>query len=111
MSKAQEIGKKVSGPTLDADRRTQDAVVDAVTAWTETANKIPGYARLNKQFPAATEVIDSNLDFTGRSWPASPAQALPDPEHRPHGRRRNHPHPRRPGKPLESQTKPHTPGC
>ena len=28
-----------------------------------------------------------------------------------HGRRRNHPHPRRPGKPLESQTKPHTPGC
>ncbi len=63
MSKAQEIGQRVQGQTLDAVRKTQDAVVDAVTAWTETANKIPGYARLNKQFPAATEVIDSNLDF------------------------------------------------
>ena len=57
MSKAQEIGQRVQGQTLDAVRKTQDAVVEAVTAWTETANKIPGYARLNKQFPAATEVI------------------------------------------------------
>jgi hypothetical protein len=63
MSKAQEIGQKVQGETLDAVRKTQDAVVEAVTAWTETANKIPGYARLTKPFPAATEVIDSNFDF------------------------------------------------
>ena len=63
MSKAQEIGQKVQGQTLDAVRKTQDAVVEAVTAWTETANKIPGYARFTKQFPAATEVIDSNFDF------------------------------------------------
>ena len=63
MSKAQEIGQKVQGQTLDAVRKTQDAVVEAVTAWTETANKIPGYARFIKQFPAATEVIDSNFDF------------------------------------------------
>ena len=63
MSKAQEIGQKVQGQTLDAVRKTQDAVVEAVTAWTETANKLPGYARFTKQFPAATEVIDSNFDF------------------------------------------------
>jgi hypothetical protein len=63
MSKAQEIGQKVQGQTLDAVRNTQDAVVEAVTAWTETANKLPGYARFTKQFPAATEVIDSNFDF------------------------------------------------
>ena len=63
MSKAQEIGQKVQGQTLDAVRKTQDAVVEAVTAWTETADKIPGYARFTKQFPAATEVIDSNFDF------------------------------------------------
>ena len=63
MSKAQEIGQKVQGQTLDAVRNTQDAVVEAVTAWTETADKLPGYARFTKQFPAATEVIDSNFDF------------------------------------------------
>ena len=63
MSQAQEIGQKVQGQTLDAVRKTQDAVVEAVTAWTETADKIPGYARFTKQFPAATEVIDSNFDF------------------------------------------------
>jgi hypothetical protein len=63
MSKAQEISQKVQGQTLDAVRKTQDAVVEAVTAWTETANKIPGYARFTKPFPAATEVIDSNFDF------------------------------------------------
>ena len=63
MSQTQEIGQKVQGQTLDAVRKTQDAVVEAVTAWTETANKIPGYARLNKPFPAAAEVIDSNFDF------------------------------------------------
>ena len=63
MSKAQEIGQKVQGQTLDAVRKTQDAVVEAVTAWTETANKIPGYARFTNQWPAATEVIDSNFDF------------------------------------------------
>ena len=63
MSKAQEIGQKVQGQTLYAVRNTQDAVVEAVTAWTETANKLPGYARFTKQFPAATEVIDSNFDF------------------------------------------------
>ena len=63
MSKAQEIGQKVQGQTLDAVRNTQDAVVEAVTAWTETANKLPGYARFTKQFPAATEAIDSSFDF------------------------------------------------
>ena len=45
MSKAQEIGQKVQGQTLYAVRNTQDAVVEAVTAWTETAHKLPGYAR------------------------------------------------------------------
>ena len=63
MSKAQEINQKVQGQTLDAVRKTQDAVVEAVNAWTETANNIPGYARFTKQFPAATETIDSSFDF------------------------------------------------
>ena len=70
MSKAQEIGQKVQGQTLYAVRNTQDAVVEAVTAWTETANKLPGYARFTKQFPAATEVIDSNFDFAQQIQPA-----------------------------------------
>ena len=49
MSQAQEISQKVQGQTLDAVRKTQDAVVEAVTAWTETADKIPGYASCTKQ--------------------------------------------------------------
>ena len=63
MSKAQEFGQKVQGQTLDAVRKAQDAVVEAVTAWTESAGKIPGFTTLTNQFPAATEVIDSNFDF------------------------------------------------
>jgi hypothetical protein len=76
MSNAQEIGQKVQDQTLDAVRTTQDAVVEAVIAWTETANKltaqlpdfakgyeVPEFADFTKQFPTAAEVIDSNFDF------------------------------------------------
>jgi hypothetical protein len=76
MNDAQEIGQKVQDQTLDAVRKTQDAVVDAVTVWTETANKltvqlpdfangyeVPEFADFTKQFPSAAEVIDSNFDF------------------------------------------------
>jgi hypothetical protein len=76
MSNVLEIGKKVQEQTLDMVRKTQDATVDAVTTWAETANKvttglpdfakgyeIPGFAELTKQFPTAAEVIDSNFDF------------------------------------------------
>ena len=51
MSKAQR-SVSVQGQTLAAVRKTQDAVVEAVTASTETANKILGYARFTKPFPA-----------------------------------------------------------
>jgi hypothetical protein len=63
MSNSQEIGQTVQDQTLDAVRMTQDAVVEAVTAWTETANKVPGFAEFTKQFPTAVEVIDFNFDF------------------------------------------------
>ena len=76
MSNAQEFGQKIQDQTLDAVRKAQDATVEAITAWTETANKVtaqlpdfvkgfefPGYAEFTKQFPTATEVIDSNFDF------------------------------------------------
>lgn len=63
MSNVQEIGRKVRGQTLDSVRQTQDAVIEAVTVWTETVSKITGYSELAKQFPAATEIIDSNFDF------------------------------------------------
>ena len=63
MSKAQEFGQKVQGQTLDAVRKAQDAVVEVVTAWTESAAKIPGFTQLTNRFPSATEVIDSNFDF------------------------------------------------
>jgi hypothetical protein len=76
MSNAQEIGQKVQNETLDAVRKTQDAVIEAVTAWTETASKltaqlpdfakdyeVPEFADFTKQFPNAAEVIDSNFDF------------------------------------------------
>jgi hypothetical protein len=76
MSNPQEIGQTVQDQTLDAVRMTQDAVVEAVTAWTETANKVteqlpdfatgyefPGFAEFTKQFPTAVEVIDFNFDF------------------------------------------------
>ena len=56
MSQAQEIGQKVQGQTLDAVRKTQDAVVEAVTAWTETADKIP-----------ATPVLPSSSRLPPRS--------------------------------------------
>ena len=59
MSKAQEIGQKVQGTLA---RSARHRVRRGGTAWTETANKIPGYARFTKPFPAATEVIDSNFD-------------------------------------------------
>lgn len=76
MSKPQEIGQKAQEQALDTVRKTQDAVVEAVTAWTETANKLtaqlpdfvkdyelPEFADFTKQFPTASEVIDSNFDF------------------------------------------------
>jgi hypothetical protein len=76
MSNTQEIGQKVQEQTLDAVRKTQDAVIEAFTAWTETANKftaqlpdfakgyeVPEFADFTKQFPTAAEVIDSNFDF------------------------------------------------
>lgn len=73
MSNPQEIGQKVQDQALDAVRKTQDAVIEAVTAWTEAANKLtaqlPDFAKgaevpsFAKQFPTAAEVIDSNFDF------------------------------------------------
>lgn len=76
MSNPQEIGQKAQGKALDTVRKTQDAVIEAVTAWTETANKLtaqlpdfargyelPEFADFTKQFPSASEVIDSNFDF------------------------------------------------
>ena len=76
MSNVKEINQKVQEQTLDVVRKTQDAAVDAVTAWTETANKvttqlpefakgyeIPGLAEFTKQLPTVAEVIDSNFDF------------------------------------------------
>ncbi|WP_396909256.1 hypothetical protein [Mycolicibacterium sp.] len=79
MSTAEEIGQKVQEQALDTVRKTQDAVIEAVTAWTETANKltaqlpdfakeykVPEFADFTKQFPAAADVIDSNFDFAQR---------------------------------------------
>ena len=66
MSNAQDIGQKVQDQTLDTVRKTQNAVVEAVTAWTETANKAPTPGDFTKQFPTVAEVIDSNFDFAQR---------------------------------------------
>ena len=76
MSNVQEINQKVQEQALDVVRKTQDAAVEAVSSWTETADKvtaqlpdfakgfeIPGLAEFTKQFPSATEIIDSNFDF------------------------------------------------
>ncbi|ODQ86966.1 hypothetical protein [Mycolicibacterium holsaticum] len=76
MNTVQEIGQKVQEQTLEAVRKTQDAAVDAVTAWTETANKVtpqladfakgyemPGMNEVTKQLPSVGEIIDSNFDF------------------------------------------------
>jgi hypothetical protein len=76
MSNPHEIGHKVQDQTLDAVRKTQDAVVEAVTTWTETANKaptsddfryhLPRARMVTKQFPTVAEIIDSNFDFAQR---------------------------------------------
>jgi hypothetical protein len=63
MSNPQEIGQKVQDQTLDTVRKAQDAVVEAVTAWTETANQAPTSDDFPKQFPTVAEVIDSNFAF------------------------------------------------
>jgi hypothetical protein len=76
MSNPQEIGQKAQEQALDTVRKTQDAVIEAVTAWTEAANKLtaqlpdfvkgyelPEFADFTKQFPTASEVIDSNFNF------------------------------------------------
>jgi hypothetical protein len=65
MSNPQEIGQKVQDQTLDTVRKAQDAVVEAVTAWTETA-KTPTSDDFTKQFPTVAEVIDSNFEFAQR---------------------------------------------
>ena len=69
MSKAQEIGQKVQGQTLDAVRKTQDAVVEAVTAWTETANKA-----LATQVHQAVPDCRRGHRFQFRLRPADPDQ-------------------------------------
>ncbi|WP_018601307.1 MULTISPECIES: hypothetical protein [unclassified Mycobacterium] len=79
MNTAQEIGQKVQEQALETVRKTQDAVVEAVTIWTETANKLaaqlpefakdykgPEFADFTKQFPTAADLIDSNFDFIER---------------------------------------------
>ena len=65
MRNAQEIGQQVQEQTLDTARKAQDAVVEAITAWTETANP-PISDNFAKQFPTFAEVIDSNFDFAQR---------------------------------------------
>ena len=51
MSKAPEIGQKVQGQTLDAVRNTQDAVVEAVTAWTEDRQQAPWLRQVYQAVP------------------------------------------------------------
>jgi hypothetical protein len=66
MSNPQEIGQKVKDQTMGTVRKTQDVVVEAVTAWSE--NAITGTASddFTKQFPTIAEVIDANFDFAQR---------------------------------------------
>jgi hypothetical protein len=80
MSTAQEIGQKVQRQALETVRMTQDAIIEAVTAWSATANKlaaqlpdfakdykVPEFADFTKQqFPTAADIIDSNFDFAER---------------------------------------------
>lgn len=76
-SNPQEIGQKAQEQALDTVRKTQDAVIEVVTAWTEAANKltaqlpdfakdyeIPEFADFSKQVTTVSEVIDSNFDFS-----------------------------------------------
>jgi hypothetical protein len=65
MSNPQEIGERVQDQTLDTVRKAQDAVVEAVTAWTETA-KAPASDDFTKQFPTVADVIDANFEFAQR---------------------------------------------
>lgn len=79
MSNTQQISQKVQDQTLEVVRRAQDAVVEAFTVWTETANKVTaqlpgiakgyefaGLAEFAKLFPTAGQAIDSNFDFAQR---------------------------------------------
>ncbi len=66
MSDPQEISQKVKDQTMDTVRKTQDVVLEAVTAWTETANPGPASDVFTKQFPTVAEVIDANFDFAQR---------------------------------------------
>jgi hypothetical protein len=66
MSNPQEIGKKVKDQTMDTVRKTQDAVVEAVTAWSEHAIMGPAFDDFTKQFPTVAEVIDANFDLAQR---------------------------------------------
>jgi hypothetical protein len=66
MSNPQEIGQKVKDQTMDTVRKTQDAVAEAVTAWSEHANAGPAFNDFTKQFPTVAEFIDANFDFAQR---------------------------------------------
>jgi hypothetical protein len=66
MSNPQEIGQKVKDQTMDTVRKTQDAVVEVVTAWSENANTALAWNDFTKEFPTVAEVIDANFDFAQR---------------------------------------------
>lgn len=66
MVTAQQIGQKVQEQTLGAVRQTQDAAVQVLTAWTEPARKVPGFAELTNGWPTASDTIDANFDFAQR---------------------------------------------
>ena len=70
MSKAQEIGQKVQGQTLDAVRNTQDAVVEAVTAWTEDRQQAPWLRQVYQAVPGCHR----GHRFQFRLRPADPDQ-------------------------------------
>jgi hypothetical protein len=66
MSNPQEIDQKVKDQTMNTVRKAQDAVVEAVTAWSETANTALASDDFTRQFPTVAEVIDANFDFAQR---------------------------------------------
>jgi hypothetical protein len=67
MADPRDTTQELQAQVLDGIRKSQEAVIDGMRAWTETVQKlVPGTAQAMpgaSQLPSPTEVVDSVFDF------------------------------------------------
>jgi predicted RecB family nuclease len=77
MADPKDPTEEIQAQVLDGIRKSQEAVIDGMRAWTETVQQlVPGGAQAvpgASQLPSPAEVVDSVFDFAAQLLGASTA--------------------------------------